>query len=295
VPVKVGTHNHVKMKRLKRLLGVPLYRAVGILECLWLLCCECCDEGDIGKFSDDEIADYLEWDGDVSELVRCLSDSGWIDPDTTLRLVVHDWMDHAPEYIRERVRKRRAREGKARKQRTYVRPKSDNNGHGRDTPPLVPSIPNPTNPIPTSQSDAEYGGMTDRTNGDVFMAGWNQVAAALTARKAARWQDAIRICRDQQCTPDHALALIEHGSAKGYDIGGIIHRLKLAHPGLAVDAAWPEKPKAVRAAESKTAGDRDKAAKDVQAREIIRSGRKAQKPESDIHADLAAAGLTWPS
>ena len=111
--MKAGTHNHLKTKRLKRLLGVPLYRAVGILETLWLLCIDCCDEGDIGKFSDDEIADYLEWDGDASELVRALSDSGWTDPDADRRLVVHDWLEHCPEFIRDRVRKRHARNEKA--------------------------------------------------------------------------------------------------------------------------------------------------------------------------------------
>lgn len=96
--MKAGTHNHLKVKRLKRLLGIPLYRAVGILETLWLLCIDCCDEGNIGKFTDEEIADYLEWDGDPSALARGLSDSGWLDPHDTERLVVSGWADIRRDY-----------------------------------------------------------------------------------------------------------------------------------------------------------------------------------------------------
>jgi hypothetical protein len=144
--MKAGTQNHVKTKRLKRVLGIPLYRAVGILESIWLLCCDCCDEGNIGKFTDDEIADYLEWDGKPSELVCGLAESGWTDTDDTGRPVVHDWLEHCPEYIKERVRKRQVRAAKSNKQTTYVLPKPDNSGQVRDQPPLVPSIPNPTQP-----------------------------------------------------------------------------------------------------------------------------------------------------
>lgn len=137
--MKAGTHNHLKVKRLKRLLKLPLYRAVGILETLWLLCIDCCDEGNVGKFTDEEIADYLEWDGDASELVRALSDSGWTDSDTNGRPVVHDWLEHCPEFIRDRIRKRRARDSDLRKQTTYVHDETDksaesrtNTGHDRD-------------------------------------------------------------------------------------------------------------------------------------------------------------------
>jgi hypothetical protein len=149
--MKAGTQNHLKVKRLMRLLNAPMYRAVGILETLWLLCQDCCDEGNIGKYTDDEIADYLGWDGPqtASELVRALSDSGWTDPDDEERLVVHDWLEHAPEYIRERVRKRIARGGKARKQKTYAQSKPDKVGQTPDQPPFVPSIPNQSQPNPT--------------------------------------------------------------------------------------------------------------------------------------------------
>lgn len=169
--MKAGTQNHLKTKRLKRLLKIPLYRAVGILETLWLLCVDCCDEGNIGKFTDDEIADYLEWEGSPSELVRALSDSGWTDLDSHGRPVIHDWLEHCPEFIRDRVRKRIARHSKdcndhssRCKTTTYAPPESDktgqdrtNTGPDRDLTVYVNSIP--TQPIPT-QPIQEVGAAT---------------------------------------------------------------------------------------------------------------------------------------
>jgi len=184
--MKAGTHNHMKTKRLKRLLGIPLYRAVGILETIWLLCADCCDEGNIGKFTDEEIADYLEWDGDASELVRALSDSGWTDSDKDSRLVVHDWLEHCPEYIKDRVRKREARSVKVaktgndfNKQRTYEQSEPDKTGQdrtktGHDPATTVYSQPIPTQPIPTNpiicgdkESDKESCLITE------FVKAWN--------------------------------------------------------------------------------------------------------------------------
>jgi len=119
--MKAGTHNHVKTKRLKRLLGIPLYQAVGILETLWLLCTDCCDEGNIGKFTDEEIADYLEWDGsDSFALVQALLNSGWLDRCDVNRYVVHDWLEHCPQYIKDRLRMRESRVSKANKITTYA-------------------------------------------------------------------------------------------------------------------------------------------------------------------------------
>jgi hypothetical protein len=148
--MKAGTQNHLKTKRLKRLLKRPLYQIVGVLETLWLLAADCADEGNIGKFTDEEIADYLEWDGNPVELVRALSDAGWTDLDASGRPVIHGWIEHCPEYIKDRIRKRMARatkEGHALcPSRTYVSSPPDTAGHTPDLAGLRPSIPNPTNP-----------------------------------------------------------------------------------------------------------------------------------------------------
>lgn len=178
--MKVGTLNHLKTKRLKRRLNIPLYQTVGLLETLWQITTESADAGDIGRFSDEDIALALEWEGDPGELVEAMVETGWLDHDPVQRLVVHDWLDHAPEFIKERVRKRDQR-GRRRKPEDSVPPCPGASGQDRTevgqpgtmvghVPPLsqvvpgssdsVPSIPchaipNPSNSNPTKPCAAK--------------------------------------------------------------------------------------------------------------------------------------------
>jgi len=56
-------------------------------------------EGNIGKRTDDDIAEELDWDGEPKELIEALVSAGWLDRDPTHRLLLHDWHEHAPTYV----------------------------------------------------------------------------------------------------------------------------------------------------------------------------------------------------
>ena len=88
---------HTKLKRLVRTLNVPQYAAVGILESLWHLTAREAPGGNIGKLSDEDIAFWIDWRGDHSELIKGLVSCGWLDEDAEFRLVVHDWHEHADD------------------------------------------------------------------------------------------------------------------------------------------------------------------------------------------------------
>jgi hypothetical protein len=104
--MKIGSKDHIKVKRLKRALGIPLYQAVGILETLYQVCAQSADDGGIGRYSDADIAIELEWDRDPGELIQALVTSGLVDTCDVNRLAIHDWSDHAPDFIKDRLRKR---------------------------------------------------------------------------------------------------------------------------------------------------------------------------------------------
>jgi len=98
--------DHPKTRRLAKLLGVPLYSAVGVLECLWHFTARHAIRGDIGRWSDAEIADRVDWPtDDVERLIGALVDAGWLDRDEQHRLIVHDWHDHCDESVRKTVKK----------------------------------------------------------------------------------------------------------------------------------------------------------------------------------------------
>ena len=98
--MKVKTIGSIKFMRLKRVLSLAHYEAVGLLESLWIVTAQNTPAGGIGKFSDEDLAAMIEWRGDAGALVAALVDAGWLDPCPVDRLVVHDWLDHCPTWVR---------------------------------------------------------------------------------------------------------------------------------------------------------------------------------------------------
>ena len=129
--MKSQAFNHPKTKRLGRLLGTSQYQTVGVLECLWQLAAECTRYGEVGKFSDEEIADFMGWQ-DGGKLVASLVESGWLDTCQKDRLVIHNWQKHCPDYVKKRLK----RDSGGQRRTT-----ADNGDHRRNDP----TQPNPTN------------------------------------------------------------------------------------------------------------------------------------------------------
>ena len=98
--------DHPKTRRLAKLLGVPMFSAVGVLECVWHFTARHAIRGDIGRWNDHEIADAIGWPAeDVERFIVALVDAGWFDRDERHRLIVHDWHDHCDESVRKTIKK----------------------------------------------------------------------------------------------------------------------------------------------------------------------------------------------
>lgn len=109
--MKKGTIANPKTKdlaaRLGRLVGAEslgspalgLWMAVGVLESLWHFAAEYAKPGDIGRFTDAQIAAAVDWKGDPSAFVAALVESRWLDAHPRHRLVVHDWPEHCEDSI----------------------------------------------------------------------------------------------------------------------------------------------------------------------------------------------------
>lgn len=89
---------HPKTKRLCRLLGINRREAIGLLHILWWWVLDFAPEGDLSGFSDEDIADSIDWEGDAHELLGALRQAGFIDEDHH----VHDWDEHAEKWIARR-------------------------------------------------------------------------------------------------------------------------------------------------------------------------------------------------
>ncbi|NOY41176.1 MAG: hypothetical protein GXP26_04985 [Planctomycetes bacterium] len=229
--MKIGTLHHPKTKRLARLLDVPSYAAVGILESIWHLTSEAADEGDIGRFSDDEIADYIGWEHDSAQLIKALIESRWLDEHTEDRLSVHDWVDHCPGFVTERLKKRRARAAKKQK-RDQTETTSDEQETGKDIAGTtegqpgdksknVPSIPRPSKPRPSKSIPSTSN--------------WEEVEEELILLKVGAAPAAVREAKARGLTPSDATKLIAQyrASPGAWGPGALYDRL------AGIRAGWP--------------------------------------------------------
>lgn len=102
--MKSQTLNGMKFKRLVRNLGCRQFQAVGILESIWMMAQTSAVQGDIGRFSDEDIAAWIDYDGNEVELIEALVNAGYLDRCEVYRLVIHDWEDHCPSWTKSHVK-----------------------------------------------------------------------------------------------------------------------------------------------------------------------------------------------
>jgi hypothetical protein len=106
--MKRGAMDHPKLQHLCSLLNLEKFEAVGILETVWHFTAKYAPKGDIGRFTDEEIAKWVGWSRrsgqpgvtSGSRLVDALVTSRWVDRSEPHRLVVHDWADHADQTLK---------------------------------------------------------------------------------------------------------------------------------------------------------------------------------------------------
>ena len=87
--------DHPKFANLKATIRQPKGATLGWLEAIWHFAGRFTPQGNIGKYPDQAIETWVEWDGKPGALIAALIQTGWIDVDSTHRLLVHDWNQHA--------------------------------------------------------------------------------------------------------------------------------------------------------------------------------------------------------
>jgi hypothetical protein len=182
--MKREAFNHPKMLDLATRLGVKMTTARGIVSTLWNWAADVAPQGDVGKWSDAVIAKALEHDGEPEALIEALVASGWVDRCSTYRLVIHDLEDHAPEWLKTKLK---------RSKRWFVsasQPAQCTGANARASDQRRPTTPkanalltsaNQTSANPTSDSPA--------ANGRVFEDGVLTEEHLASPKKLRRWFD----------------------------------------------------------------------------------------------------------
>ena len=101
--MKASCPQSVKFLKLKRRLKIPQWQCVGLLESIWLIGQHSAKAGDIGKLSNEDIAASIEWEGDPDELIQNLVECGFLDTHPKHRLIIHDWSEHCPTWVKGNI------------------------------------------------------------------------------------------------------------------------------------------------------------------------------------------------
>ena len=72
--MKASTPELMKFQKLQRRLKESRRGIIGLLEGLWIAVAKNCPRGNIGRFSNEEIAIMVDWENDADELVAALVD-----------------------------------------------------------------------------------------------------------------------------------------------------------------------------------------------------------------------------
>ena len=194
--MKLGTIEHPKTAALAKELDCHLLTAVGLLEALWHFTSRYARDGDVGRFSDEQIAAGVQWQGHHLRLIESLIRTRWLDVDPVHRLVVHDWEDHANNWVQalhSRDRKAVRTQSKDSKDSVLdgkgLSPISD-----RTTPLPIPSLALPNQALPVK--NAARSPRTRRKAAAGPGITWSQETGwqGITEADLLRWKAAYPAC-----------------------------------------------------------------------------------------------------
>lgn len=229
--------DHPKRKRLSRLLEINRRETVGLLHELWWWAYDYAPEGDLSAFSDEDIADAIDWEGDSSQLAEALVQAGFIDDSRR----IHDWEDFAQKWIErrqaDRERKRAQRQPVNGVQKTSAgHPPEHSPPSGVTGPDLTkPDLTGPDlNPSPNPSPQAGKG--LAKTNEQRRRRDPNAVVSVpLTSADEQTWREALGYMEGGGAMPSLVKGVLSHLEpvARSAEGGGLLLR---APPKLRGDA-----------------------------------------------------------
>ena len=101
--MKRGTEKLLKFKKLQVTLGLTFWQAKGLLQTLWDFTSENSPSGNIGRFTNEDIAFGLDWKDNSDQLIEALIKEGWIEEHPDHRLTIHHWPDHCEESVHRKL------------------------------------------------------------------------------------------------------------------------------------------------------------------------------------------------
>ena len=150
--MKIDGLTHPKTKELAFTLEIPLPHAIGLLELMWAFVAQQTPQGNIGKWSNAVISDAAGWSLDADKFVDALIQVRYLDRCQQHRLLVHDWPDHAPNWVHAKLKKQ-GKQFHIKKQSPILEPSKINQG---TIPEATTSLAKPSLVKPSQEKSKDY-------------------------------------------------------------------------------------------------------------------------------------------
>jgi hypothetical protein len=220
--MKANTPELMKFKRLQRRLNDTRRGIVGLLESLWIGVAKNCPEGDVGRFSNEEIAIMVDWEGDPDQLIEALVDCGWVDVSDQHRLVVHDWAEHCPTYVRGGLAKQRKEpigtSYRSKLKQTEVEPIASPKANTSEVSSTIPSLtkPNQTKPRERETEPGNPLSLSSHGNDSDFKQAWKAWVGKQAAKtgKMDRWTEQCQLKELERFSTEEAIAVVEYSTSR---------------------------------------------------------------------------------
>lgn len=241
--MKIGAKTHPKLYELCERLDCSRPTAIGYLELLWAGASEFALAGNIGKFSDGVIARWCDWDGDSSVFVRAMVESGWIDEDAEHRLIVHDWQQHCPNWVRSKLKRSGQDFATATSDPTYT-PTSDPTYVATDEPTCTPTDDatceatiHVTSRHVTSRHATPRESQAESNRWEMLLTGGAAAGLEFPRKR-------LEACRERGVSPDEIAAVLDYWREHSSEFdgpGALIAKLDGMFVDQAVEAGWPKR------------------------------------------------------
>jgi hypothetical protein len=84
------------------LLGITVPQAIGHLHMLWWWALDYAQDGDLSRYTDEDVADAVLWDGDAALLMSALREAGFLDQSAGDPPWIHDWSEYGGKLLTKR-------------------------------------------------------------------------------------------------------------------------------------------------------------------------------------------------
>lgn len=246
--MKIAARTHPKLYDLCERLQCSRPAAIGYLELLWGGTSEHAPQGDVGKYTDGAIARWCDWDGEPEAFIRAMIDSKWIDENEEHRLVIHGWQEHAPNFVRAKLKKTGKTFVIAIKstsepsyeptyERTYEATEersADASSDASRTPTTRHATSSHATPRPAAQSRDEQA---EVNSWEMLMSGGAAAGLEFPRKK-------LDACRERGLSPGDVTAVFDYWREHSSEFdgpGALIAKLDGMFSGQAVGSGWPKR------------------------------------------------------